>query len=707
MKNASRLICLVLVLALLAPVLTSCSNITRDHGIKITNGGEITLKVGESYTLTSNALAEAVSQLNWYCVGDSVSVDENGVVTALSVGTAIVRVEYGESSDSALFYVVADDSSTGGDNSGESGDNSGESGDNSGESGDNSGESGEIDTADTHYDDIFWDTTPIIFSMTLCSNNTELPSSCPRYLAGNLDYLLSGEIAVDIDDMISERNAMAEQITKVDVRYDYIPDDHEMYGWGKNVDTMVHNKSYPVDGETPDIYCNFVYDMVAASLKGAFANLLSSKMDTDGRIGVNYFRFTDSEFVDNGEGYMLEYMRSLTMSKNKMYCLSSDYFTDAVRAFLVVPVSVALMNSLVVNLDDSDAYNSDRDGDGDFDIDDFYQLVWDGEWSYQTLIDMSEGGVFIESAKPVSPGIDNTNGDLSDRLIFAISSDTPLSAAGMLYSSDVSIITKELTEKIDDDNNRYDDYTYSYPDPYADEASDLYELSDALADLFTNHVGIVSVSNYDTLGYAKDGFSAIRARFASNQILFGGCVCLGSLEYGEYKQMNIGGAYGFGIVPVPLYRTADGDGNKLQYQTQIHNVGRIGAIRYSTTKFAQCSAFLDYQSTYSTDILNEYFGTRLPEVGNNSKMLSFIRENVRSGFDKAFEDAIGRRYATDNDVDGEGIGTTSEKRKWHSLIMADGYKLTKSEMMLMYETYVAFKEEYLTKLERDFENLPE
>ena len=564
---------------------------------------------------------------------------------------------------------------------------------------------------DPHYDDIFWDTTPIIFSMTLCSNNTELPSSCPRYLAGNLDYLLPGETSDDIDDMISERNAKAEQVTKVDVIYDYIPDDHEKYGWGMNIKDMVEDNNDAVDGETPDIYCNFVYDMVATSLQKAFANLKTSKASTNGRIGVNYFRFTDPKFVDNGEGYMIEYMKSLTLSRNKMYCLSSDYFTDMVRAFFVVPVSVSIMNGIQPNLTETNAYNSDRDGDGDFDIDDFYQLVWDGEWSYQTLMDMSEGGVFIESSKPISGDIDNSNGDLHDRLIFAISSGSGLSASGMLYTSSVTVIKREQTEKTDAAGNKYDDYTYSYPASNDQEASDLFTFCDALSDLFTNYDGVVAVSNSATLGYAKDALAAIRARFASNQILFGGCICLGSLEYDEYKQMNSGDGDGFGIVPVPLYRTVDENGAQEKYQTQIHNIGRIGAIRHTTTKFGQCSAFLDYQSMYSTDILNEYYDFKLQYDiaggGNNSDMLKYIRKNVRSSFDKAFEDAIGRMFATDSGSEGESEGSSSEKQKWHALINAASYRLDGSGMQEKYETYVGAKAERLEKLEKSYDELPE
>ena len=442
------------------------------------------------------------------------------------------------------------------------------------------------------------------------------------------------------------------------------------------------------------MYCNFVYDMVAVSLKGSFANLLSTTMYEDGHelAGLNYFAFSDDlNLEDTGDGYMMDYMRSLTLSKFKMYCLSSNYFTDMVRAFLVVPVNIGLLETLQT----SGSYDKTT-GKGDFladrvttltpdgyvetnyTIEDFYQLVYDKEWNYENLAKFSEA-IFQEGADG------DENQDLRDTVGFALGTGSGLPASGMLYTTSITIIDR-----------KYDaakgDYTYAYP--YAiqnGEGADaefvmskegtheeLITFCNNLTNLF-NQKGIICVGASDKHNYGDTELKAIRARFATNNVLFGGVICLGSLEYDEYKAMNGQGGSGYGIVPVPLYRTnyvdeATGEVKVDDYLTQIHNIGRIGAISYTTEKFAQCTAYLDYQSTHSTEILNEYYDYKLQYdvvgtgVKGNVEMLNYIRANVRSSFDKAFEDALGRFYNATDDQ--------SMKQQWHTMIKDAHYGST-------------------------------
>ena len=151
------------------------------------------------------------------------------------------------------------------------------------------------------------------------------------------------------------------------------------------------------------------------------------------------------------------------------------------------------------------------------------------------------------------------------------------------------------------------------------------------------------------------------------------------------------GRKGFGIVPVPLYRSGSND----KYLTQIHNIGRVGAISYTTDEFSQCTAYLNYQSNHSTDILNEYYNFKLSQAVNNEgtqnvEMLNYIRYNVRSSFDKAFEDALGIYYS-------QQTGGDSEKQKWHQLIKDANYQLTNMEQL--YDSYGPVKAGNLYNLE--------
>ncbi|MBQ7344236.1 MAG: hypothetical protein IJW53_05700 [Clostridia bacterium] len=558
-----------------------------------------------------------------------------------------------------------------------------------------------------------WRTTNLVFQLTENSNSQELPSTCRRYLAGDLEGF--EDDASTIDDWVSDRNEDALEYTNVTVTYDYLPD-ISAHGWGQNINT-IFEEVMAKDAGRPDMYCNFVYDMVAVSLKGAFANLKSTTMYKDGHelagADHNYFTFVNpdentatdefGEYLDTGKGYMYEYMRSLTLSKFKMYCLSSDYFTDMVRAFLIVPVNIGLLETLQADMENEGLYNSNRaqtfDENGNeetnYTIEDFYQLVTDKQWNYETLAAFS-AAVTIEGE-----GDDGT--DLRDTVGFALGSASGLPASGILYTTSITIIDRE-----------YDvakgDYTYSYP--YTHQVADgqfemdsdgtheeLITFCANLSNLF-NQPGVIAVNNSQTQGFGSDALLAIRQRFAGNYVLFGGIICLGSLEYDVYKEMNGEGGTGYGIVPVPLYRASyveDGVTKVDPYLTQIHNIGRIGAISYTTEKFSQCTAYLNYQSVNSTEILTEYYDYKLQYdvvgtgVKGNVEMLKYIRENVRSAFDKAFEDALGRFYsATDEEAMNE---------QWHTMIKNEEFDLTGDEMRAYYASLTPKKAWRLYNLE--------
>ena len=522
-----------------------------------------------------------------------------------------------------------------------------------------------------------WQETSLIFQMTDNSNKEELSSGCKRYLAGEDESFFES-----IDEMITERNAEAYKYANVYVTYDYLPNTTE-YGWNKNVEfifTAVNSQSK----DRPDMFCNFITDMVSTSLKGSFANLYSTSRGTGALYGANYFDFADAGFQDNGKGYMYEYMQSLTLSKFKMYCLASDYFIDTVRAFMVVPVNVELLNSIGAS-QTADAYNSDRDGDGDFDINDFYMLVKQKKWNYNTLADFC-AAIFRDEGEANAEGAEAT---LSDRVGFALSS-SDFSAAGMLYTTSVVIIHRDW----DDFRN---DYTYYYPE----QNQDLYAFCDSLKTLF-GKTGVISVSDSASGAYGGNALQAIRNRFSVNKILFGGVICVGSLEYEEYQAMNETGE-GFGVVPVPLYRSVNPEtGLADSYLTQIHNVGRIGGISATTEKFAQCTAFLDFLSTHSSDIIEEYYKSELGYVAESKyegsdHMLSYVRSNVGSNFDMIFDDVVAKFF---NSVESE-----ANKNKWHVMIANANYRMTtmETEYDRLYDT----KESYIQSLVKEYDILPD
>ena len=460
-----------------------------------------------------------------------------------------------------------------------------------------------------------WDTTDIFFQMSDNSNGKELSSGARRYLAGTSND--NETIDVDID----KRNGLALKQAKVRVTYDYWPDD-DGYKWGQNID-RVYSLVQTTSSSAPDMYSLFVYDMVGALLRGCFTNI---KGDAH---GDNYFRFLESDYDyynpnavpedADDEGFMIEYMTSLTLSSKKMYLIASDYFTDLVRAFFVVPVNIKLLEG------NATAVTGDADGDGETGTyADLIHIVRERGWNYELLKAYCDEVV-----------AENEDGvvDLEGIVGFAISGSSGLSSSGLLYTTPITIINRH--------GNNITDYTYSYPDTN----EQLTDFCNKLSTLMSSEGAYVYSSG------ATASLDTIRVAFANNHVLFGGVICVGSLEDEVYQRMRQDG--GFGVVPVPLYSDtyvdAKGETKEVNYLTQIHNIGRIGGIAASSTEFSQCTAYLNYLSTNSTPILDEYYEWKLSVgvVGGtsagdaNAEMLKFIRSNVRSAFDKVFEDALG------------------------------------------------------------------
>lgn len=528
-----------------------------------------------------------------------------------------------------------------------------------------------------------WDTTTLRYQMTKNSNDQGMPSGCERYMAGE-----DATATENLDDMITTRNQAAYKYCNVEVIYDYYPD-ASGYGWGASIET-IYNTVLSNDPNRPDLYSVFITDMVCTSLKGSFANLMSTSRGTGDLRGENYFQFLDKDYDEevNNLGYMYEYSKTLTLSKFKMYVLGSDYFTDLVRAFSIMPVNVKLLNSVVEEVD------GDYNNDGVCNIDDFYDMVKAGKWNYEKLADYCD--------KIYQAGQGSTGSTmLSDELVGLAVAGSVGQGTSFIYTSSVIVVHREWSEKRDD----YDYY-------YAETNPDLERFCANLKTLFESR-GVVLCENKQVEEYGATAGIAIRERFTQNHVLFGGTISVGTLEYDSYQNMKDGisaseedlasGNYGFGIAPMPLYRSyADEHYSDDKYLTLIGTIGKGGAISATTTKFAQCTAFLDYQSTHSTDILNEYYDYKLQYdvaggTPGNVYILQYIRTNVRSSFDKVFEDAIGI-YFRSSDAD-------AFRSRWTNLL--DTYQFKMTNIAEKYAELYPTKAQYLASLVAEYDKLPD
>ncbi len=466
-----------------------------------------------------------------------------------------------------------------------------------------------------------WDEKMLIFQLTENDNGSELSSGSHRYLAGD-----DPNYTKAIDTSIDNRNVRANIATHTEIMYLYW-DNSADYILGKSVARIEEISSSRSAKNVPDVYINFTYDMVGATVKGCFANLKGKTRGEGSLEGRNYFEFNDEDYdasVDD-RGYIIDWMESFSLSQDKAYILGSDYFIDIIRSAYVIPINVKMLEEY------GEPITGDVNEDGKFTIDDFYGRVYAGEWTYDALMDYA-------NAVKMDDGNNSTAqcwlGD--ERIGFAISSNN-LAPSGLLYSAPITLVEKTVHHE----NNDWD-YYYSSDDPT------LGSFGTALKDL-VSAPGVAYVKNtmsgdYSISQWGKSNAKAIRTRFSTGNILFGDITLIGALEYEEYQSLK--SASGIGVVVVPLFDKNISHGKEVPYLTGIHHTAHVGAIATNTTKFVECTAYLNYQSAHSTNILNEYYNYELwfnvmGGADSSSWMLRYIRKTIGVSADMAIEDATG------------------------------------------------------------------
>lgn len=499
----------------------------------------------------------------------------------------------------------------------------------------------------------------ITIQLTNATYGMQLTSGCQRYLAGE-----DSKQVDKIDTLIAERNDAAKRATNITPIYKYYEDEGK-YDWSRCADIMIVDSSSN-SKDAPDVYCNFTYDILGASLLRAFHNLKSHNNNYE---GANYFEFAEDGWTQKTDadgysvGYMLDYMKSTTLNEDKIYILASDYFIDMIRASYVIPVNISLLEANGKDI------TGDLDGDGKFTVKDFYKEVKDGKWTYSKVIAYG-AKVYDDTNKD---GLKN----YGDTLGMAFASG--IAATGFLYSSEIKLI-------------EWDDFRNGYV--YPDEPTQFFEVFDKISEL-VNSKGIAFISSNNT---GLPNKLAVSEAFSENKVLFGDVVMLADLEDTKYQKLMREG--GFGVVPIPL-RTEQSGANKAEYHTSIHNLGRAGAISKATDKFAECTAFLNYQSQYrgasdsdSNDVLIEYFGELMygesVDVDSAVDMLRFIRSNIGSDFQKVMEDYNSMRFETTY-----GYVRVDFSNSWHVLFSVNRMDL---DLRFHYTEMAMNKHKYLWPL---------
>ena len=448
----------------------------------------------------------------------------------------------------------------------------------------------------------------ILIEMNLSSSKGELSALTKRYMAGMAD---EGQVLnTRLDQLVYDRNTAAYTATNMTVNYVFVDDG--TYDWNAYHGPISNAIAAPTE-DTPDVYCGLAWDLGAASAKGCFTNLMSN---TRGQ-GNNYFTFNEAnynaEFDD--EGYFYELMASMSPVDDKMYLYASNYTLDVIRAIYCIPVSITLLESLSMDKIEEIAgeftYTWDSDEDGEWTVDDFYDIVMTNNWTFDML------GILGGAAYSNDSGEATAN--FGDTLGFVHDTYAGLPSAGVMFSNDIDFFVKT----------------------YAEDGTPIYTVSDTNEDFITlvNEFGDVfnyagNFAQYSTPTGYDSMLQAIRIRFSEDKILFGGVINVGALDYSEYQSME----GGFGIVPIPLVD------NTKEYVSAIHNLARVMGIAKTSTKFEQVSAFLDYQALNSTEVMNTYYSLlQYDTVGGeqyNIAVLNILRNALGDNSNQYLENQI-------------------------------------------------------------------
>ena len=490
------------------------------------------------------------------------------------------------------------------------------------------------------------------------SHRGELESGFKNYLAGSPDQEESS--ISTLEKSIRARNAKAAAACGLtNVEYDYTSLDQ---GWGGSLTPITNWVNGGASGAA-DIYVSEIYSMVGCSLRGLFINLLSEDAGAKEYMGFNSEHY-DAEVDDRG--YMMEYMSVLSFSTKAMYLVASDYFIDLPRAYFACPVSVKVLNTAT-------AVTGDQNEDGEIDLSDFFQLIDDRGWSWEKI------SQYAAAIKRVNP--DTGNYDIKGGVnAYAVTTSSAMTMAGICYSNDIRL----LTRTIGDDG----EYVFTYN---MDEAEKFFDLGLELRN-YLGIEGILSVGNTDGV----TDVMVVQNAFAADRLLVGGAVMLGSIEQEVYQNMWDDPDGGFAVAPMPMTATSK------DYTTVIHNMGRLGAIAKNSHNVAGAAAYLNYVSTNSTDILNQYYTVTLTRgaaggLRENIPIIAEFRNQMHTDdCTKVVDDAF---HLVGADA------ATKGNNRWHVMLATGNPKYSQADTIRdLFMTAVQAKQSAVLQLQQEFIN---
>ena len=405
-----------------------------------------------------------------------------------------------------------------------------------------------------------------------------------KFLVGPDDYTTDA-----VQNAVFDRNNKVINTLGLDVNYSYEGSQ------AANIPPVIDAWVLAASEDSPDIVVTMNYALIRAALSGNLRNVL----DTTEK---NYFDFEDSHWY-------YDFMEATSLSKDKLYMLSSDYFIDEFRMSFVTLVNNDLYDELFAN---------------EGGIESLFELVEAGDWDYDELMRTAQ----------MAHTDSGTVGQQDDEDIFGVAAYATMANRSMFYSSGLDIFS----------------YDENGTPSYVEDITELHNYTDDIQRLF----------NQDYVLYASSGDKAT-ATFLNGHSLYSIGNYLLMLEGSTIQ--NMGSGQSVSVVPFPKYNK-DGE-----YQTLTSDNASGGAILMSSTDFTAATAFIQMMTEESGEMFKQYFEValkyKLSSGSGQLKLLDILKNSITSPTAFFYDNYCARtlgaatEFRTIYDIIGESVTSNS------------------------------------------------
>jgi len=489
--------------------------------------------------------------------------------------------------------------------------------------------------------------------------NAEKVSKNKDYVQGP-DAIEHGKTPA-LQQMVYERNRAANELLGTNISYVYYD-----LGWGnqtKQIKEVVQGEA----ADAPDLFVNMIYDLGNAILFKSFKDTWS--------IPGSYFDF-------DADGWMTEWMESMSLTHDRSYMLAGDYFLDVLRGMSVLPFNVDLMDENTEKLspyilDDGESLEAGEKLSAKF-----FDLVERGDFTWAKLGQLCEA-IWVDGEDSAQADIDS----IDDVLGIVGDISAKMSSAIYLYSCGEEGIFNEFIVE-DETNPTYGAYVGKTWISFPEDSTALGAIFDAVSSVYKGKGSLGTTGGVGGDTPDKPGTAYHRIKFKEGSLLFCGATVLGALEEENFQTME----KLYSVVPLPKLSVDK------EYNTFIHNIADAGAINVNSTKAVAISAFVQYCTVNSgeireefLDVVTKYKTTRYNQ--GTDRMLTLIYDSVISGRDKMIEDAMSSSGSSGND-------------RWHAILDSGKYTTDSSGLAEKYQSAVSNKQSHLDRILTTWYTLP-